>query len=138
MVTGVSPARHGIVANTTFDPFSKNFGGWYWYSEDIKVPTLWDVASKAGMVTSSVNWPVTVGAHITYNLVQYWRASTSDDQKLIRALSTRGLLSEVEQALGLFPDGSDETVDGDRRRAPLSVYLIERRNHSFMRVISRG
>jgi predicted AlkP superfamily pyrophosphatase or phosphodiesterase len=48
MVTGVSPAKHGIVANTPFDPFSRNFGGWYWYSEDIKVPTLWDVASKGG------------------------------------------------------------------------------------------
>jgi predicted AlkP superfamily pyrophosphatase or phosphodiesterase len=83
------------------------------------------------MVTSSVNWPVTVGANITYNLVQYWRASTPDDQKLLRVLSTRGLLSEVEQALGPFPDGSDETVDGDRRRAPFNVYLIEKKKSRF-------
>jgi predicted AlkP superfamily pyrophosphatase or phosphodiesterase len=131
MVTGVSPAKHGIVANTPFDPFSKNLGGWYWYAEDLQVPTLWDVASKAGMVTSSVNWPVTVGANITYNLVQYWRASTPDDQKLIRALSTRGLLNEVEQALGPFPEGSDETMEGDRRRAPINVYLIEKKKPRF-------
>jgi predicted AlkP superfamily pyrophosphatase or phosphodiesterase len=131
MVTGVSPAKHGIVANTPFDPFSKNLGGWYWYAEDIKVPTLWDVASKAGMVTSSVNWPVTVGANITYNLVQYWRASTPDDQKLIRALSTDGLMSEVEQVLGPLPEGSDETVEGDRRRAPFDVYLIEKKKSRF-------
>jgi len=48
MITGVSPARHGIYANTTFDPLRKNNGGWYWYAEDIKVPTLWDAAREAG------------------------------------------------------------------------------------------
>ena len=131
MVTGVAPAKHGIVANTPFDPFNKNLGGWYWYAEDIKVPTLWDVVSKAGMVTSSVNWPVTVGANITYNLVQYWRAATPDDQKLVRALSSHGLMTEVEQALGPFPDGSDETVEGDRRRAPFNAYLIEKKKSRF-------
>ncbi|HXP64316.1 MAG TPA: alkaline phosphatase family protein, partial [Steroidobacteraceae bacterium] len=42
LLTGASPARHGIIDNTTFDPFLKNAQGWYWYAEDIKVPTLWD------------------------------------------------------------------------------------------------
>src|SRR5687767_2376795 len=32
LVTGVSPAKHGIHSNTTFDPLSKNQGGWYWYA----------------------------------------------------------------------------------------------------------
>ncbi|HJS58548.1 MAG TPA: alkaline phosphatase family protein, partial [Vicinamibacteria bacterium] len=35
MVTGVSPARHGIFANTTFDPLGRNLEGWYWYAEDM-------------------------------------------------------------------------------------------------------
>src|SRR4026208_238528 len=42
MVTGVAPSKHGIIANSPFDPFSKNLNGWYWYAEDLKVPTLWD------------------------------------------------------------------------------------------------
>src|SRR6266480_5516283 len=29
MVTGVSPTRHGIIANTSFDPFGKNLEGWF-------------------------------------------------------------------------------------------------------------
>ena len=41
MLTGVWPVKHGIFSNTTFDPYAKNKGGWYWYSEDIRVPTLW-------------------------------------------------------------------------------------------------
>lgn len=127
LVTGVSPAKHGIIANQPFDPFRRNHEGWYWYAEDIKVPTLWDIATKAGMVTSSVNWPVTVGANIQYNIVQYWRAGTSEDQKLIRALSTPGLLSEAERHLGLYPDGEDDTVRGDQRRAAFNIYLLEKK-----------
>ena len=49
LVTGVSPAKHGIFGNLTFDPLRENQSGWYWYAEDIKVPTLWDVARQAGM-----------------------------------------------------------------------------------------
>ena len=76
LVTGVAPAVHGILNNTPFDPLGENAGGWYWYADDIKVPTLWDVAGDAGLVTANVDWPVTVGARIRHNIVQYlaWRA----------------------------------------------------------------
>jgi len=40
LLTGASPAKHGIFDNTTFDPKLLNQRGWYWYAEDIKVPTL--------------------------------------------------------------------------------------------------
>src|SRR5580700_6366282 len=45
LLTGASPATHGIIDNTTFDPLLRNERGWYWYAEDIRVPTLWDAAS---------------------------------------------------------------------------------------------
>ena len=64
LITGVSPARHGILYNETFDPLDRNKEGWYWYSEDIKVPTVWDVAFDAGLGVASVDWPVTAGAKI--------------------------------------------------------------------------
>lgn len=82
MVTGVSPAKHGIYNNTPFDPFGKNQGGWYWYSEDVKVTTLWDAVNKAGGVTASVDWPVTVGANITHNIAQMWRAGNAGRSKI--------------------------------------------------------
>ena len=103
MVTGVAPSKHGIIANSPFDPFSKNLNGWYWYAEDLKVPTLWDVCAKARISTSSVDWPVTVGAKIKFNIVQYWRAENAEDRKLIRALSTPGLFDEAENALDHTP-----------------------------------
>ena len=100
LVTGVWPATHGIWANTTFDPLQKNYQGWYWYSEDIRVATLWDAAAQAGRTTASIQWPVTVGANITWNIPEFWRAGTADDAKLIRAVSTRGLLKEAAAEIG--------------------------------------
>jgi predicted AlkP superfamily pyrophosphatase or phosphodiesterase len=132
MLTGVSPARHGIYYNTTFDPLRKNYDGWYWYAEDIRVPTLWDAAMKAGLITASIDWPVNVGAPVTYNIAQVWRASTPDDRKLIRALSTPGLVAEAERAVGPFAEGNDYTVDGDRRRAAFIAWLLENKKPQFL------
>ncbi len=90
LITGVSPATHGIFANTTFDPLRENQGGWYWYSEDIRVATLWDAAARAGLSTASVQWPVSVGARVTWNIPEFWRAGTPDDAKLLRAVVHAG------------------------------------------------
>jgi predicted AlkP superfamily pyrophosphatase or phosphodiesterase len=131
MVTGTAPAKHGVIANSPFDPFSKNLNGWYWYAEDIRVPTLWDACAKARIVTGSVDWPVTVGANITFNIVQYWRAENAEDRKVIRALSTPGLFAEAEVALGPYTDGNDYSVAGDVRRAAFNVYLLEKKRPRF-------
>jgi predicted AlkP superfamily pyrophosphatase or phosphodiesterase len=131
IVTGVSPAKHGISANTTFDPLRKNSGGWYWYAEDIKVPTLWVLAAQAGLTTANVFWPVTVSARFTWNLPQYWRAGTPDDRKLLRVLSTPGLIESLEKDLGPYADGMNEDIDGDENRAKFAARLIETRRPDF-------
>ena len=91
MVTGVSPARHGVVNNLPFDPFEDNQGGWYWYASDVRVPTLWDAAAREGVSVLNVSWPVTVGAPIRYNVPQIWRAKNDEDEKLLCALATSGI-----------------------------------------------
>ena len=132
MITGVSPAKHGIFTNTTFDPFWKNFDGWYWYSEDIRVPTLWDAALGAGLVTANVHWPVSVGAKITYNLPQIWRSGHVDDRKMLKALATPGLIDELERDLGPYADGIGESMPGDEVRGRFAVRLLEQKRPNFM------
>jgi predicted AlkP superfamily pyrophosphatase or phosphodiesterase len=134
LVTGVSPAKHGIHANTTYDPFRKNQGGWYWYAEDIQVPTLWDAAAAAHLSTANVHWPVTVAARINANLPQYWRAGTADDRKLLRTLATPGLLDTLEKELGPYADGIDESINGDENRAKFAARLIELKRADFTMV----
>jgi predicted AlkP superfamily pyrophosphatase or phosphodiesterase len=135
LLTGVAPTTHGIYANTTFDPLRKNYGGWYWYAEDIKVPTLWDAAAAAGLVTANVHWPVSVAdPHIKWNLPQYWRAGTADDRKLLRVLTTPGLLDLLEKDLGPYADGIDESITGDENRAKFAARLLELKRPAFATV----
>ena len=138
LLTGASPAKHGIVDNTTFDPLLRNARGWYWYAEDIKVPTLWDAAATAHLKTGNVYWPVSVGANITYNLPQMWRAGTDDDLKLQRALSTPGLEQELSAELGRYPGGMEETVAEDEVRARFAIRLLEKKHPSFVTVYLTG
>ncbi len=127
LVTGVWPAKHGILGNTVFDPLQKNHEGWYWYAEDIRVPTLWDAAARVGRTTASVQWPVTVGAHITWNIPEFWRASTEDDAKLLRAVSTTGLLAEADKEIGAYAGGIDASIEADERRGKYAEWMRERK-----------
>ena len=140
LITGASPARHGIVGNTTFDPLQINTSGWFWFTSDIKLPTLWSVAAAAGITVANVHWPVSVGAKgVTWNLPQIWRTGHADDAKLLGALATPGLIPELEAAIGeTYAQGINETVDGDENRARFAAALIRRHRPGFATVYLTG
>jgi len=132
LMTGVWPAKHGILANQTFDPLQKNHEGWYWYAEDIRVPTLWDAAAAAGRTTASIQWPVTAGAKINWNIPEIWRAGTSEDAKLVRVVSTPGLLAEAKAAVGEYRGGIDATPESDEVRGKYAVWILENKRPGFL------
>ncbi|MEO5626269.1 MAG: ectonucleotide pyrophosphatase/phosphodiesterase [Dokdonella sp.] len=134
ILTGVAPARHGIASNLTFDPLWKNQQGWYWYANDIRVPTLWDAARAAGLTTANVHWPVSVGAPVDMNLPQIWRTGHDDDRKLLAALSTPGVLPSLEATLGPYAQGIDESIEADESRARFALRLLATRKPGFMTV----
>lgn len=135
LLTGVNPAKHGIVGNTTFDPTSTNQGGWFWYADDIKVPTLWDAAHAKGLSVGNVHWPVSVGAkNITWNLPQIWRTGHPDDETLIRALATPGLLVPMETKLGPYARGIDEDIEADETRGRFAVEMLTTKKPDFTTV----
>ncbi len=136
IVTGVWPVKHAIYTNTTFDPLGMNFEGWYWYSEDIAVPTLWEAAAKAGLTVGSVSWPVSVGAlGIRYNVPEYWRAPKgTDDNKLLRAVSTPGLMAEIAKDAGVYIDDLDDAIPADLARTRYAVWILRHGKPQFMTV----
>ncbi|MDH2133282.1 ectonucleotide pyrophosphatase/phosphodiesterase [Sphingobium yanoikuyae] len=136
LMTGVSPARHGIVSNNSFDPMQINQGGWYWYAQDVKVPMLWDAAAKAGLSTGNVHWPVSVAAKgISWNLPQIWRTGHADDAQLLDALATPGLKAELERAVGQpYAMGIDESLSGDQNRGRFATALIAAHQPDFLTV----
>src|SRR5262249_1292556 len=116
LITGVWPAKHGILSNTIFDPQRTGQSAWYWYAQDMRSPALWDAAGAAGRTTARLQRPVSVGARVTWNIPEYWRANTSEDAKLLRALSTPGLLAELEAELGPYPRALEAEDDEARGR----------------------
>ena len=103
LITGVWPAEHGIYNNVRFDPFLKSKDEWYWFAPDIKVPTLWQAASKAGIVTASIFWPVTVDARGIDYLIPGYPVRSNEDRPLLEAISRpEGYLGKLEQTVGPF------------------------------------
>ena len=133
LVTGVWPAKHGIYANSVFDPLQKNADGWYWYNEDLRAETLWDAAKKAGRKTASVQWPVTVGAKsVDWLIPEIWRAGTPEDAKLLRALCTPGLLAEISPKLGDYRGGFDSTPEADALRGKYAEWILENKHPAIL------
>lgn len=133
LMTGVRPKVHGIHANLGFDPFGRNGGGWQWYAEDVRVPTLWQAAEEAGIPSASLYWPVNVGGRARWTIAEVWRNFT-DDRKLTRALSTPGLVAGLERELGELPPGQTWDVASDRVRARFAERVLETRKPRFATV----
>jgi hypothetical protein len=127
IVTGVRPARHGIVHNTRFDPLRGN-SQWYFESEALRVPALWDWARTAGLRVGSVSWPVTVGAAIDYLFPETHQSPPGTTWlDLVRNQSTPGLIDAIVEHLGGFgPRDNLEYGKRDLFAAAAAAHIIER------------
>ncbi|MGH9776400.1 MAG: alkaline phosphatase family protein [Candidatus Acidiferrales bacterium] len=126
LATGDNPGTHGIVTNGEWDPLGKNMGGWRWYAEDIRVPTLWSLAHAHGLKTAIDWWPVTNGAAADLRIPEYWRASNPEDLKLLRALSTpSGVMDEVAKRFPDFYENFIPPAVKDVAVADIATYAIE-------------
>ena len=61
LVTGASVAANGIATEV---PFDVGAAPGAWYARNVLVPTLFDQARQAGLVTAALQWPATAGADI--------------------------------------------------------------------------
>nr|WP_047167437.1 ectonucleotide pyrophosphatase/phosphodiesterase [Sphingomonas sp. Y57] len=112
LITGVAPARHGIVANNRFDPREFDKAGLYLDGSEIKAETLWNAAAKAGLTTANINWPVSDhAAGIRWNLTGFSGAHNSGAAAELKA--------ELERAVGTAFD--DPVFAGDLGRDLRSV-----------------
>jgi predicted AlkP superfamily pyrophosphatase or phosphodiesterase len=98
LVTGVHPARHGVIGNNYFSR-AKNevvplIPDPYFNKEEIvKAPTIYDVAKAAGLKTASVIWPASRGAKTLD-----WQVPDCFSNSLWQAHGTPSLLAELKQA----------------------------------------
>ncbi|MET0635652.1 MAG: ectonucleotide pyrophosphatase/phosphodiesterase [Chitinophagaceae bacterium] len=138
VITGALPIHHGIYYNVYFEPWDTP-GRWYWNESEIKVPTLWDAVSKAGMTTASVHWPVTVGAPITWNIPEVW--NWPGKKTLLGKVSEKanppGLFEEAQQnATGKLEevDYNGDYLSADENMARIAGYLIRKNKPNLLAI----
>jgi predicted AlkP superfamily pyrophosphatase or phosphodiesterase len=140
LLTGVTPAEHGILNNVQFDPRRTFDGAWYWYAGAIKARTLWQAAHEAGLSTASIGWPVSVGAMAVDTLIpEYWRSSRGAadvdpaDAALLAALSRPDtLLEDLRPRLGPYMAGNDPGPAGDVIKTRYALEILHSRKPAFM------
>jgi len=130
IITGAKPIDHGIYYNAPFESGGQT-GRWYWESDLIQVPTLWDAVRAAGMKSASFIWPVSVGAPIDYNIPEIW--SLEEGYGSIQPMrdheTPKGLLAEMEaEVLGKM---NEQTFNGDYlnredRSGEMAAYVLEK------------
>ena len=135
LVTGVAPARHGIVGNHPFGVEAEGLDVWYYYSEALHAATLWDATTAAGRVVASVSWPVTVGAaSIRYNIPEIMLTRTDEDLKLTRGAATPGLMAELAPRAGPYLSDAQKPVARDWTRARYALEIIRLKKPEFFTV----
>ncbi len=130
LVTGVPPAKHGVLANMVFDRekgetvqllvdpvFDKD--------EIVRVPTIYDVAHAAGLKTAAVVWPATRNAKTLH-----W---TTPDMKSpgFEKYATPGWLDELK-AEGIPVDRYGPWVDA-KEGGPRRDWIATREVISLLR-----
>jgi predicted AlkP superfamily pyrophosphatase or phosphodiesterase len=123
MITGVLPAQHGIVDNRIFDPQDRSRGGWHWYADEIRVPTLPGAVRGRGLRAGAVSWPVTIGMDLDYLVPEYMPSEHPISLLLLGALSKPAhLLNAAEIDL----DRRLPWPLTDRDRLDLAIHILRR------------
>lgn len=93
MMTGMYPARHGIVSNTLLTP-DQDPAPWHWEYGPIQCDTVFKALKQAGRTTSAVFWPVTgSNPDIDYLIADNWSFGPGDT--LEKAFERTGTSREV-------------------------------------------
>jgi predicted AlkP superfamily pyrophosphatase or phosphodiesterase len=141
LLTGLTPAEHGIYNNLEFDPKNTFANAWFWYAQQIRAPTLWQAAHEAGLSTASIGWPVSVGATaVDFLIPEYWRVARltdvdPSDALLLAAMSRpEGLLQTMQARLGPYMRGNDPSPPGDEIKARYALDILKTQKPKFMTI----
>ncbi len=136
LVTGRLPAEHGIYTNLSSRQAGKNPDDWFWFARAIKAPTLWDEARAHHLTTASVAWPVTVGAHIDWDVPEIWdpaKGEVPDAMYVVRHMDVATAV-ELGMAFGLPTPGSED----DENRVRVTSHFLTRHKPNLTLVHLEG
>jgi predicted AlkP superfamily pyrophosphatase or phosphodiesterase len=140
LITGVQPARHGVIGNSVW---SRKLDRALTYigdpeltkAEAIRVPTLYDVAHKAGLKCGSVIWPCCNAADSLQ-----WVIPDAGRADLHAKYTTPGFVEELGKAgidiskLGEWGWNKDKSFDRDVLYTRVTQYLLEKQKANLVLV----
>ena len=124
LVTGVTPARHGVVGNNYYDRASEKDVALisdpiFDKDEIVRVPTIYDLAHAQGLKTAAVRWPAIRNAKTLD-----WAVPDVASDEILHKYTTPELMAEC-QKLGIWSDG-EATESGKRDLRIISDPMCQR------------
>lgn len=118
LVTGVTPAKHGMIGNSTFDRAEQKNVTYlcdplFDMADCVKAPSVFDLAHQSGLKTAGVCWPATRNAKTLD-----WTVPDMMDQELFEKYSTPSLLAECRQAGIPFEKQQEWCKAGNAGKSP--------------------
>jgi len=125
LVTGLRPARHGIVADRLLGKHGVRAQG-YSHASALRGVPLWYLAEDSGLKVAALGWPTTVGASISYLFPGLEpSAPEPDDWNELRDASTPWLFAMAENLGGASPDARVPGPAHDHLLSQLSCALLQ-------------
>ena len=147
IVTGLLPARHGVVADAALDEAGTRLLP-FWDSRLIEGTALWDAAIGQGVL--SLGWPTTTGARIELLVPDSAPEGLSVPWlEHLRGIASPGLVRDLqllaeEAGVELEADADDHDAEADesgdapsRKRHPLSWPTPAERDTAFAELVCR-
>jgi hypothetical protein len=126
VVTGVVPARHGLLGNT--EPKPCEHPQWHYHEECIKAVTLWQAAARKGLCTAAVMWPVTGGAKtIRWNIPELMKRPGENQIALNLRYGSKWLQIKELARHGRLLDGINQPALDSFTTACMGDILREKR-----------
>ena len=94
IVTGKTPAEHGVTANT-LKQYNSHDPDWFWQRSFIKGDTIYDMAKRSGKNVAALLWPVTANADIKYNMPEIFANKKGQNQIMVSLLNGSTLFQIV-------------------------------------------
>lgn len=142
LMTGVEPARHGVLNNPRFVPPDRNqAGSIYLFASDVKADTLWDAAARSGKVTANVDQLISVGnPNVRYDIPRFepFSAAAENHAAIAAAAHPVGLLADLEAKLGPYVGVDFDNPDYDRSRTRFAIEILHRYHPQFLSVHLSG
>jgi predicted AlkP superfamily pyrophosphatase or phosphodiesterase len=139
LVTGVTPAKHGVVGNNYFDRATRKpvvlIGDpTFDQGEIVKVPTVYALAKRAGLRTAAMQWPATRNDKgLDWNMPELKVSSALEKNtapSVIAEMKSWGLWPKTDS-----PDGHAYFTDESATKAFIKVLQTHRPNLALLHLI---